>query len=237
VTVAGELPKMPLMEHLRELRRRLIVSVAALLLGMGLALPLCPAVLNGLKAMCTVCHFQVLDPTEGFVTYFRVAMVLGMVLATPVILYQIVAFVRPALYPREQRYLLRLLPGTGLLFAVGLAFGYWVVLPRTVNFLAEFPLQWVGVEPNWRLGGYIAFVTNLLVIVGVAFETPIVVYALSKVGLLSWHTMVKYRRHAIVILAILAAVLTPTPDPFTMLLVLVPMVLLYEMGILLARFA
>ncbi len=229
------LPTMPLVEHLRELRIRLIRCVMALMAGMVLAMPLSSRLIEGLKGMCPMCQFQLIDPTEGFTTYFRVSLLLGLVLAVPVILHQTVQFLRPALYPREQRYLYLLLPGAALLFAVGLLFGYRLVLPRTFSFLATFPSGWA--VPAWRLGNFVAFTTNLLAIVGIAFETPLAVYVLTKLGVLSPHTMRRYRRHAIVGLAILAAILTPTPDPFTMLLVLVPMVALYELGSLLARIA
>lgn len=234
--MAGDdLPKMPLIDHLRELRKRLIISVTALLVGLVASLPLSRRVIGGLKEMCHVCNFQVVDPTEGIVTYFRVSLVLGLVLAIPVILYQLVAFVLPALRRPEKRYLYLLLPGAALMFALGLAFGYFVVLPRSVNFLAEFMVDYA--DPNWRLLNYIAFVTNMLLVAGLTFETPLVVFVLAKIGILSPAFMTHYRRHAIVILAVLAAVLTPTPDPFTMFIVLVPMVMLYELGILLARFA
>lgn len=229
----NDLPTMPLVEHLRELRSRIIVSVVALVTGMVLALPLSPRVIQGLKSMCPVCQYQLIDPTEGFATYFRVALTVGLVLAVPVIVYESVQFVRPALYPHERRVLYLLLPGAALLFALGLIFGYLVVLPRTLSFLASFPSGWG--ESNWRLGSFIAFSTNLLVIVGVAFETPLVVFLATKLGILSPQAMSRYRRHAIVAMAILAAVLTPTPDPFTMLLVLAPMIILYELGGLLAR--
>jgi sec-independent protein translocase protein TatC len=94
-----------------------------------------------------------------------------------------------------------------------------------------------SVASNWRIGNYIAFVTNLLLIIGVTFQTPLVVFLLARIGILSPALMRHYRRHAIVLLAVLAAILTPTPDPFTMMLVLGPMILLYELGILLTRFA
>ncbi len=230
-----ELLTMPLLEHLRELRTRLIRCVLALVAGMALAMPLSSRLMAGLKGMCRQCEFQVIDPTEGFTTYFRVAMLLGLVFASPAILHQVVQFVRPALYPREQRYFYILLPGAAILFGLGLWFGYHLVLPRTLGFLATFPSGWA--EPRWRLGSFVAFATNLLAIIGLAFQTPLVVYVLAKLGVLSPRTMSKYRRHAIVILALLAAILTPTPDPFTMLLVLAPMVALYELGGLLARIA
>jgi sec-independent protein translocase protein TatC len=232
---ADDLPRMTLVEHLREFRRRLIYSVAALLFGVLVGLPLAPAVIAGLKGICPVCSLQGLGPTEAFVTYFRVSLVLGLVVAVPVILYQVVAFVLPALHPNERRYLYLLLPGSALMFALGLAFGYFIVLPRTIGFLSEFLIDYI--DPNWSSLRYVSFVTNLLLMVGVAFQTPLVVYVLSKMGVISPRSLSKYRRHAIVLLAVLAAMLTPTPDPFTMFIVFVPMILLYELGILLARIA
>lgn len=232
---ASELLSMPLMEHLRELRTRLIYGVGALLVGMLASLAVTGRVIAGLTAMCPVCQIQAVAPTESFTTYFRVALLLGLVLATPVILYQLVKFVMPALHPHEQRYLYLLLPGASLLFALGLAFGYSIVLPRTVKFLSTFLSG--SVSANWTISQYVAFVTNLLLIIGITFETPLVVFILAKLRIVSAQRMAHFRRHAIVILAVIAAVLTPTPDPFTMFLVLIPMILLYELGILLARFA
>ena len=235
----GPLPAMPLTEHLRELRTRLIWSVGALLAGMLASVAFAGRVIAGLSAMCQAClhpcHIQVVHPTEGVVTYFRVALVLGLVVSLPVLLYQLVAFVLPALHRHERRYLFLLLPGATVFFALGLAFGYFVVLPQTICFLADF--LGPSADPNWTMGNYIAFVTNMLLVIGIAFQTPLVVYLLAKIGIVRPALMARYRRHAIVVLAVLAAVLTPTPDPFTMFLVLVPMVLLYELGLLLARFA
>jgi sec-independent protein translocase protein TatC len=232
---AAALATMSLMEHLRELRQRLIYGVGALLLGMLVSLAFTGRVIDGLTAMCQVCTIQAVAPTESFTTYFRVALLLGLVLATPVILYQLVRFVLPALHPHEQRYLYLLLPGASLLFATGLVFGYFVVLPRTVTFLSTFLSA--SVSANWTISQYVAFVTNLLLIIGITFETPLVVFILAKLRVVSAERMAHFRRHAVILLAVLAAVLTPTPDPFTMFLVLGPMILLYELGILLARFA
>jgi sec-independent protein translocase protein TatC len=169
------------------------------------------------------------------VTFFRVALVLGLVFATPVVLYQVVAFVAPGLHASERRILFLMLPGAAVMFALGLAFGYFVAVPRAVAFLSTF-LGWAA-EPNWTLSNYVAFIMNMLLVVGVTFETPLVIFVLAKLHIVSPAFLAHYRRHAIVLLAVLAAVLTPTPDPFTMLIVLAPMVVLYEVGILLARFA
>ncbi len=233
--VSANLPTMPLMEHLRELRTRLIWAGGAVLLGMMLSMLIVRPVIDGLTAMCTVCGIQTTRPTAGFVAYFQVSLRLGLLFASPAILYQMAAFVMPALLPKERRYLYLLVPGGAILFTLGMAFGYFVALPRTVNFLAMFSAS-MGAAPNWTLDEYLALVSNLLVAIGVAFETPLFVYVLAKLGILTPGLMGHYRRYFIIVAAIVAAVLTPTPDPFTMFLVFLPMLVLYELGLLMARF-
>lgn len=234
---------MALMDHLRELRSRVIYSVLALFAGMGVSMLFTKNAIEALTGLCQVCIIIVVDPTESFISYFRVALILGLVVAMPVILYQAVAFLVPALHQHERRWLYILLPTATVLFALGLAFGYFLVLPRTIDFLSRFfsDLTRPGtkemlIQTHWTLANYIAFVTNMLLICGLAFETPMVVYSLAKIGILSPSLMSRYRRHAILGFAILAAVLTPTPDPFTMLMVMLPMYLLYESGLIMARF-
>ncbi|MEO8084859.1 MAG: twin-arginine translocase subunit TatC [Ardenticatenales bacterium] len=241
------LTAMPLMDHLRELRTRLMWSVGSVLVGMIIGLGFSKAVINGLISMCTACpEMIVVQPLEGFTTYFRVALMLGVCFATPMLVYQLVAFVMPALMPSERKWLYIFLPGAFVLFVCGLLFGYYIVFPRTINFLIKFldgsaaasvtnGAMKIVARPQLSL--YIAFFTNLLMIIGLTFETPLLVLLLAKLKIVTTKTLGRYRRHAIVIMAVAAAVLTPTPDPFTMLMVLVPMYLLYEMGILLARFA
>lgn len=239
ITSGDSMLTMPLVEHLRELRTRLMWSVGAVILGMLLSLLASRSVIEGLKSMCEACEFQAIDPLEIFTTYFRVALVLGLVLGTPVILYQIAMYVMPALHRHEKRYLILLLPGASVLFIIGLVFGFQLVLPRTISFLATFLAEGDSMlaEPTYRIGNYVAFMTNLLFIIGAAFQTPLVVYLFAKLGIVTPAFLSRSRKHAILLLAVLAAIMTPTPDPFTMLMVLIPMVILYEVGILLARFA
>lgn len=233
--MTADLPAMPLMEHLKELRTRLLWSVGAVVLGMLLSMVIVGPVIEGLTAMCEACGIQTTRPTAGFVAYFQVALRLGLLFASPVILYQIAAFILPALHPSERRYMYLLVPGGVLLFALGMAFGYYIALPRTVTFLATFTMG-LGAAPNWTLDEYLALVTNLLVVLGVAFQTPLFVYVLAKVGIVTPGFMAHYRRYFIILAAVIAAVLTPTPDPFTMFLVFLPMLVLYELGLLMARF-
>lgn len=247
MTTATPLPAMPLMDHLRELRKRLMWAVGSVFLGMLVGLAFSKAVIAGLIGMCTACpEIIVSQPLEGFTTYFRVALMLGVCIATPMLVYQLVAFVMPALLPAERKWLYIFLPGAFVLFVCGLLFGYYIVFPRTINFLIRFldggaAAQLAGgdiqIVPRPQLSLYIAFFTNLLMIIGLTFEMPLLVLLLAKLRLVTTKTLGRYRRHAILLMAVGAAILTPTPDPFTMLMVLVPMYLLYELGIVLTRFA
>lgn len=230
-----ELAAMPLVEHLRELRSRMMVSLAAVVVGTIASLALARAAIDGLERMCASCQFQFLGPTEAMAAYFRLALVLGLAVALPVVLYQAVAFVVPGLHRSERRMLYLLLPGAAGLFAIGLLFGYFVVVPRAVSFLASFLAD--SAVPAWSLATYVAFVTNLLLVIGLCFQTPLVVFGLAKLGLATPRRLTRYRRHAILVMAVAAAALTPTPDPVTMLLLMVPMIVLYELGIVLARIA
>lgn len=235
-TEGKSLTAMPLLEHLRELRKRLIIAIGALFAGVLVGFPITQRAIDGLKVMCVTCDpksFKVLNLVDGFATYFRVSLILGLVVAMPIVLYQVVAFVVPALYPRERRVLYLMLPGSAILFSVGMLFGYFIVMPRTMEFLDGIA-KTIG-DPAYDIVFFIRFAMYLLLILGLAFQTPLVVYAFAKVGLLKPQTLSRYRRHALMAFAVLAAVLTPTPDPVTMLLVMVPMYLLYEAGLLMAR--
>lgn len=239
------LATMPLIEHLRELRTRLIYCLVALGIGMLVSLLFAERIMYGLTAICPPgCQFQAIDSTEKLTTWFKIALILGLVVASPVILYQIVAFVTPALHHHERRYFYLFLPGAGILFGVGMLFGYFLVLPRTIGFLVGFlgaapettRVEGVEIQTILRISTYVSFLMNLLLVLGLAFQTPLVVFLLSKLGILTPELMKRYRRHAVLVIAVLAAVLTPTPDPFTMFMVMVPMYLLYEAGGLMARY-
>ena len=231
----SDLGAMSLVDHLRELRTRLIWSVVAVAAGMVLSMAFAGPFIEALTAMCKGCGIQITNPTAGLISYFQIGLRLGLILAAPVVLYQVHAFVAPGLHPHERRYLNLLVPGGFVLFFGGILFGWFLVLPSAVRFLSRF-LGPYGVESNWTLDNYLALVTNLLLAVGIAFLTPLVVYVLGKTGLVTPATMSRYRRYFVVVAAVLAAVLTPTPDPFTMFLILLPMLVLYELGILMARF-
>ncbi len=165
----------------------------------------------------------------------KVSLVTGLVLAFPIILYQIVLFVAPGLTPREKRYLYGFLPGVLLSFAAGAAFGYYVLIPPAINFLINFGGDIA--EPTIRIGNYINLVVMLLFWMGVVFETPAVMFLLAKLRVVSPQGFSKWRRHWVVVAFVLGAIITPTFDPINQTLVAGPLIVLYEVGIWLSKLA
>jgi sec-independent protein translocase protein TatC len=232
---SGEPAVMPLMEHLRELRTRLIRAFIALLVTTGISFVFAKQVFLLLMVPLENTKLQALKPTESLGNYMKVALLSGLVLAMPVIVYQIGRFVMPGLTKKERRYLLLLVPGATLCFVTGVAFAYFVMLPSAINFLQTFMADII--EQQWAIGEYLSFVTSLLFWIGVAFELPLFVYFLAKLGIVDAQMLSKNRKYAIVAIAVLAAVITPTVDPFNMALVMGPLIVLYEIGVLLAKIA
>lgn len=226
--------EMPLVEHLREFRNRLIVAMITLAVTTAIAFPFADQALQILVSPLEQKPIA-LNPTDTIVQYFRVAMVGGIALGMPMILYQLVAFLLPALTNRERRYLYFFLPFATLLFIGGIVFAAAVALPVSLAWLQDFGTSFA--ENQYYLSYYVEFVTTLLLGLGLGFELPLVIYFLAKLGIVSYPFLVRNTRWAFLITAILAAVLTPTPDPMTMIVVLIPLFMLYLLGVLLARFA
>ena len=228
-----DLDKMSILEHLGELRDRLIKSVVALLVGTVLSLAFTPRLLEFLIAPMGGKQPISLKPTESIIIYFKVALVAGAVLAMPVIIYQFLMFILPGLTKEERKYLRVIVPGASLLFATGVAFATFVMLPFTIKYLQSFLADII--QPTYSIDYYISFVTTLMFWVGVIFETPLIIAFLARLGVISPKMLSSNRKYAIVLIAILAAVITPTPDPVNMALVMVPLLVLFEVGIILAR--
>ncbi len=226
---------MGLLEHLEELRERLIKSAIALISGIFLSLFFTGRLLRILISPMGELKPVFLRPTEMIITYLKVAFIAGIALSMPVIVYQMVRFILPALYPHERRYLYWLIPAASLSFLAGLSFAYFVMLPFAVKYLLTFGGD--VARAQWTIGEYIDFVTKFLFWIGMTFELPLVIYFLSRLGLISPQWLSRNRKYAVVIIAIIAAVITPTPDPFNMSLVMIPLLLLYEVGVLLAKIA
>ena len=234
--------ELPLRQHLEELRKRLTISVLVVVVTtiVGfvfykqiIELLLRPADLDA--AAGGEAGLVFIEITEMLAVSLKVSLISGIVLAFPIILYQIILFVAPALTPKERRYLFSFTPGVLLAFAAGVFFAYFVLIPPAVNFL----LNWGSdlATPLIRIGNYVNVMLMLLFWMGVVFETPVVMFLLAKLGVVSAREFAKWRRHWIVVAFILGAFITPTFDPINQSLVAGPLIILYEVGILLARLA
>lgn len=231
----GEEAVMPLMEHLKELRTRLIRAAIALLITTMASFAVAKDVFVILLRPLGNASVQALRPTESLGNYMKVALLCGVILAMPVIVYQLGRFLAPGLTKKERRYLYLLVPGATLCFVTGVAFAYFIMLPAAIPFLQGFLADII--KQDWAIGEYLSFVTSLLFWLGVSFELPLFVYFLAKLGLIDAKTLSKNRKYAIVVIAVLAAIITPTVDPLNMMLVMGPLIILYELGVLLAKLA
>jgi len=178
---------------------------------------------------------QALNPTEGFMLSIKLALYAGVIISFPLLLYFILQFILPGLKEKEKKTLWpSMIIGFGL-FLTGVLFSYFFVLPRVLDFFYNYS-QDMGVSNEWRIGYYISFSTQFTLIFGLSFELPVVVMAMVKLGILNYEIMKNTRSHAILAIVIIAAVITPTPDAFTLLLLSGPMIVLYEICIWLAYF-
>lgn len=227
--------EMTILEHLEELRQCLLKAIIALVIGVALGTFFTPPVLKMLVAPLGGQVPLAISPIEAPAVFFKVAVVIGIVLAMPVILYQAFQFVRPGLEPQERRYVLIGAPAAALSFAIGVIFAAQVLLPAALPFLQGFLFGIV--EQRYSIDRYISFVGNVLLWAGLVFETPLVMYFLARLGVVTPQGFAKARRVVIIGAAAGAAIITPTTDPVNMLLVMLPFMLLYEVGILLARLA
>jgi sec-independent protein translocase protein TatC len=234
--------EMTLLEHLDELRSRLVKSVLGVIVGILVALIPIPGVgsitENVIKLLAQKApggSLLALGPGEAFFTFLQVAMIIGVALSMPVIIWQLLAFVAPALYDNEKKYLFVAVPGVTFSFAVGVTFCYLLMLPFAIAFLGNF--QTDIFDQRWAAERYLDFVTTFMFWVGLTFELPIVMYFLSKMGVVSAARMASFRKYAFVMAFVIGAIITPTPDPINQSIVSLPIYLLFELGIILARFA
>ncbi len=234
-TTKTEGPKeMTIFEHIGELRKRLLVMLVGLGIGVlvnfliadkviaFLAIPI-----GGLKKL------QSIEITENVGVFMRVSLLGGFILAFPLILYEIVAFVIPGLKQGERKWLFLAIPFLFVMFVGGVAFTYLVMLPGAVPFLVQF----LGVTTVPRLSNYINFITSLMFWVGISFETPLVIFILAKLHIVTPKLLLKGWKIAVIVSAVLAAVITPTVDPVNMALLMVPMIGLYLLSVLMSVFA
>lgn len=229
--------QLTILEHLKELRIRLTYAGVGVLVATVVSFLFAERLLQFLLQPYAASNpagssLQTLRPTEGIETYFKVSLLAGVVLSMPIILYQFWRFIEPGLHRHEKRYIYVFIPSALLLFALGLAFAWFVLAPAAIYFLANFMPEVFRTE--WTGQEYISFITRLLLWIGLAFQLPVIIYVIARVGLITPATLRGQWRVAVVAIAVLAAVITPSIDPVTMLLTMAPLVVLYVLSIGLA---
>ena len=227
--------KLTFLSHLREFRSRLVRSVYALLIAIPIAYFLTNKAFDILTAITPNVELIYTEMTEMLGVFIKVNLLLAFVLALPYIVYQFIMFVSPALTRTEKRYVYVLLPSIFILFIIGALFAYYVLLPRGMNFLLTFNTDIA--KPMIKIGDYISLVTTLIFWIGLCFEIPLIIFFLAKIGVVKTKWLTKFRKFAILLAFVVGAVITPTFDPVNQSLVAVPIIFLYELGILLSRFA
>ena len=228
---------MPFLEHLGELRKRIMWSLVAVIVGLAIALNFTDRLMKFVRRPFEVAapgqKLVFLAPTEAFWVYMKVALIAGMVLALPVVLYQIWAFIAPGLYSHEKRYAVPFVIIGSVFFLLGASFAQFVVIPFAMRFLVSFPGP--DLAPMISVGSYVDFVLKFTLAFGAVFELPVIITLASRMGLITPQFLAKNRKYAILVNFIIAAVLTPTPDVFNQSLMAGPLIVLYELGIISAR--
>ena len=226
--------QMSIWEHVNELRKRLFRAVIGLVLTTTISFSIASKLLEMLAVpIGGLDKLQSIEITENMGVYMKVSLLSGFIFALPYILYQLLAFIMPGLKPGEKRWVIMAIPMATLLFVTGVAFSYFIMLPATIPFLTNF----LGISTTPRLSNYFNFMTNLMFWIGVAFEAPLVVFVLAKLRLVSAKALLKQWRIAIVVIAVMAALITPTVDPVNMGLLMLPLFLIYLLSAILAWLA
>ncbi len=224
---------MTMVEHLEELRRRLLIAFAALGVGAAIGFAFVDRVLDLLIRQLQVSHVVFLAPAEALFIRIKIALLLGVVIGLPVILYQFWAFVAVGLTGAERRAVLGLLPPSIALFALGAAFGLFVIMPMGVRILLGYQTE--KLQPMLAVGPALSFLMAFALAFGFIFQIPIVIVFLARMGMVSPAALAAGRRYAVVGIAVISALLTPGTDVISQLLMAVPTYALYEISIWLAR--
>lgn len=229
---------MSLLEHLRELRDRLFKAVIALLIGSAIGLALSQSILEFVirpYVAATNTILIAIAPTEALTTVFTVSVTVGAALAMPMIVYQILSFVMPGLLPSEKKWILLGVPFATFMFLLGAAFAWFILMPTAIAFLTTIYPNIFKAQLTSET--YIPFIMGVVFWIGVAFEMPLIVFILAKANVVNARILAKQWRYAIVLIAIVAAFITPTPDPINMSIVMAPLLVLYVFSIGMAALA
>ncbi len=226
--------EMTIWDHLKELRNRLFIGLIAMVVTSGLSFIFADKIIGVLAhPLGGIQNFLSIEVTENMSVFMRVSLLSGFIFSLPIILYEILGFVVPGLTDQEKRWVYISIPFATVLFLCGVAFTYFVMMPTAIPFLINF----LNIKTTPRPSFYIEFVTGLMFWVGVLFELPLVMFVLAKLGLVTATYLLKAWRFAVVIIAVVAAVVTPTTDPINMGILMLPLILLYFLSVGMAAIA
>lgn len=228
--------EMPFLDHLEELRWRIIKAIIGVLLATIISFVFIDFFVDQvflLPAKAANIKLQNLKPFGQFFLYFEIALIMGAVFSIPNIFYQFWKFIAPALKATERKYIKSIVFFSSLCFFTGIIFSYFLMLPLSLKFAAGFGSA--TIENNFSIDEYFSIILSVMLGAGAVFELPMLSFVLSKIGIINAKMMRKYRRHAIVAIVIIAAVLTPGTDPLSQVLLAIPLVLLYEISILVSK--
>jgi len=229
---------MSLGDHLEELRARLILAIIGLVIGAIICLCFGTRIIAFIKAPYTKLSddpLVTLGPADAFIAYMKISLIAGLILSSPWVFYQLWMFVAAGLYPKEKRYVHMAVPFSVVLFVTGALFFLFVVAPISLRFFLKFG-DIIGVDPNWTLQKYVSFITMLMLVFGIGFQTPIAIFILNRTGLVSIRALRRSRKYILLAMFILAAMATP-PDVISQVTLALPLYCLFELGILLSYFA
>lgn len=227
--IAGE---MSLVDHLQELRKRLIICIVVIVVASSACYFYAAELTHIITAPAGKLYYM--NPAEAFFAYLKVSVFAGFLLSLPVVLYQAWAFTVPALTHQERKASIVLVPVSVLLFFIGLTFSYYLVLPAGIRFFLGFATE--ELQPLFSLGEYLSFVISFLLPFGFIFELPLVVLVVAKLGLVSSKFLIAKRKIALVLSFVVGAVIAPSPDIISQTMVAVPLLVLYEISILIVKY-
>jgi sec-independent protein translocase protein TatC len=228
--------EMTFLEHLEELRWRIIYSIIGIVVGTIVAWIFIDFLVDVVllkPAKDSGAVLQNLRPFGQLFLYMQIAIMVGMIISIPNIFYQFWQFISPALRKKEKKYIFWIVLFSSVCFIGGIAFAYFAMLPLTLKFAAEFGSE--SIKNEFAIDEYMSIIISVMLAAGLVFELPMISFFLSKLGILKPSLMRKYRRHSIVVIMILAAFLTPGADPVSQLVLAVPLVVLYEISIFISK--
>lgn len=230
----SDVNKYTLVEHLSELRKRIIIIISVFVIGSVVSFGYIQSIMDEFISIGNA-HFDFIyiSPPELLIAYMKLALIFGLLLASPIVFFQIWMFIKPGLENKSKKYLMVSLFFGLFFFFLGGLFSYTVVLPLALQFFGEMTIE--GIQPMISIGNYIGFVTSIVFSFGIVFEMPMIIFILSKIGLITSSFLKKNRKYMVLVIFTLSAILTP-PDILSQILLAIPMLILYEISIFISKF-